>query len=479
VHERTALDLTRAYIWLATLAAVAMLYGSLVPLDFQRMPWDTAVARLRQWHLSGFRFSSDGVANVLLSMPLAFCAVAAIRRRWPTSRGLVWSIAFAGVVLPLYSVAIEFLQIYVGGRTSSLDDVAAQAVGGFAGGTMRLLFADPADEWLRVIAVRSRGSRAARLLALYLPILCLIDFLPLDITISPGDLWRKYTLGRIVLVPFSSHYDSALAAVWDVAGAVLKSAPIGALLMLDRRPSTRTVLRALVIGTGIVAGIELGQLFIWSRYADATDVVVGFAGVAAGVLLASSALPRRFTSDAPEGGINWTAMAAAVGWLVVLAGFEWYPFHVIHDRTMIRSHLIGFLEVPFAGFYWSNPLSALEDALTKLLVAGPLGIFTALAVGRALGDAATWRRTIVVVAAFFGLFCVMELGQAFTSDRYSSITDAMLLTVAATAGLVVASTTGAGVPREAGTADSLHLGQKSLPVDEQKSARTAERRYGC
>jgi len=158
------------------------------------------------------------------------------------------------------------------------------------------------------------------------------------------------------------------------------------------------------------------------------------------VLLAPFVLPRALDREPSAATINWNAAAAAGCWMLVLAAFEWYPFQIVRDPALIRRSLASFLEVPFAGFYWSDPLAALEDAVTKVLMAVPLGVFTYFTWARATSRRALFRPALVASLPFFVFFACLEVGQASIAGRHSSITDALLLTVGAGGGCAFAAT---------------------------------------
>jgi len=218
------------------------------------------------------------------------------------------------------------------------------------------------------------------------------------------------------------------------------------LLMLDRRPTRRASLSALAIGAAIMSGLELAQVLIWTRYADATDVIVGWTGVAAGVFLAPRILPQALEDQPSRTGINWSAAAAALCWACVLAAFEWNPFEFVRDPGVVRANLTRFLEVPFTGFYGSDPMAALGDAVSKVLLAAPLGLFTEFMFRPGAARLGPRLRALLSFAPFLVFFCGLELGQAFIAGRYPSITDAVILTTAAAGGCLVAAT-GRGLGR--------------------------------
>src|SRR5207253_3183543 len=116
--------------------------------------------------------------------------------RWP----------FALIVVPtctLLSASMEFAQLYFPPRVTALNDIVAESLGGLVGTAAWLV----AGQYLTVRLRRWWSALGAEgemgpLLPLYLLLLGAISLLPLDLTLSPADLYRKYKEGRVQLVPF-------------------------------------------------------------------------------------------------------------------------------------------------------------------------------------------------------------------------------------------------------------------------------------
>ena len=89
----------------------------------------------------------------------------------------------------------------------------------------------------------------------------------------------------ILLRPFSYSHPSLFEAWWDYFGDIALSIPVGAAAVLlwtgdrsRRRPSA-----AFALGISAIVLVEFGQVFVNSRFADATDVITGSIGVLLGV----------------------------------------------------------------------------------------------------------------------------------------------------------------------------------------------------
>lgn len=202
----------------------------------------------------------------LLFLPAGFLAVAALVEaglgyregaRWAAAGGAVLAVAGEAVHLVLAQPVVLGAILVHAGAVAAGAWLAARA--------------------LPPLTRRWRGaSRAAQFLAAYAGLLALWTWRPFDIAL-PGAgeplSWRR-------LLPMASlGVRSDLYSVSDVAIAFLAFVPVGSLLSawpLRRRGLLSGVLPAL----WLALGLEAGQLLVASRFVDATDALVTFAGAA-------------------------------------------------------------------------------------------------------------------------------------------------------------------------------------------------------
>src|SRR5207248_761019 len=141
--------------------------------------------------------------------------------------------------------------------------------------------------------------------------------------------------GRIVLVPFSYPYDSLIARLWDWIVDIVLHIPIGAVAALgwtpDGRPRRPSI--AVAYGVAFAAVIELCQVFVFTRYADATDVVTGSVGVALGVAVAMRYLRGNEPANRSDSGQPIWPLFATAAWTIVLLAYHWFPFDFVVAKT--------------------------------------------------------------------------------------------------------------------------------------------------
>jgi VanZ family protein len=124
----------RRILFYAALASAAfVIYGSLLPFDFHlRSLHDIRLAILGAGTSLVSISLTDRLVNVLLSVPIAFFAFGSASRPGKGVRNLFTAFlvfTFCG----LLAAAIEFLQLFLPTRTSSLADIIAQSIGAILG----------------------------------------------------------------------------------------------------------------------------------------------------------------------------------------------------------------------------------------------------------------------------------------------------------------------------------------------------------
>ena len=427
----------QGYVLLAVGWGLFTLYGSLVPFHYVPRPMADAVEAFR-WvigHRHDIESRSDFLANCLLGLPLGFCVVAALRVDRP---GL--GLMAAWVTLPacvLFSAGVEFLQLYFPSRTCSASDIIAQGSGSAVGVLLWVIGGQAAtDAARRAWADPRAGGPAGQLLLLYAGFIVLVQLLPLDLTVSPAELYHKLrdgpTDGRVALVPFADARPAGVAKKvqdWlELAGLFL---PAG--LLLARVPQWR-VSGAAALGIGLAAALatELGQVAV-SRHPSTSDVVAGGLGVLAGWAAGRASPAVRLTL------MGW--------WLVVLAYTHWQPF--VFAATPARPSW-----VPFADAQAQNYFGALDHILERLVMYVPVGVFVGLMlpargasgfprdgpeVGESARSASGQRSVPAAALAGCALAALLEAGQLFLPARDAATTELVTGAAGAAAGAVAAA----------------------------------------
>lgn len=424
--DRRAPRTGRGWLLLGALAySVFVVYGSLVPLRFHFISFDQALLNFRSIHYLdlGIASRADWVANILLFIPLGFLWSGVL---WPR-RHLLRRIATAGAVLLAacaLSLSIEFVQQYFPPRTVSLNDLIAETAGAFVGIAAWWMFGGATRRWLQALPLtRGTASLAQRLLLLYLLLLFGYNLLPLDLTISPVELYHKWREGKVILLPFSTPYANHAQRAYDLLTDIAIWVPAAALWQLAFHQARMQAWLSAVTAAGV---LELLQLFVYSRVSDSTDVITAAVGAALGIALAHSMRPVSPHQVAPpaSGALRWAW--AAAGWMVVLAVVFWYPFDFNLDRAFLRARVAGLQRVPFEAYYFGTEFRAVTEVLRKSLFVAPLG-FLLCRLGRRLPP--SWPRGVVhggllilIAACATGI----EAGQLALPSKNADFTDGAL-----------------------------------------------------
>lgn len=417
-------------------------YGSLVPLDLRPMPLADALEEFRNIrYLSlGIASRADWVANVLLFLPLAFLwlGVAWVDRRVRPNVVATLLVVLACVVL---CVCIEFTQLFFPPRTVSLNDVLAEVLGAGIGIGLWWLAGTSVVSWLSgLLEARGKNSLARRGLYLYLFLFFAYNLLPLDLTLSPVEIYHKWREGRVVLIPFGFTFDDPAQALYGLVTDIVLWIPVG---LLWGWASFRSRLR--VWGYVLLAAclLEFLQLFVFTRVSDLTDIVTAALGGAAGVggttlrprRTEALAAPPRRDSQLRFRLFVWVLLL--VGQLFVIALVFWYPFQFELDRNLVREGVTALNKVPFQAYYYGTEFRAATQLLRKSLFFLPLGVLLAFPVLRI--RAGKWRR-MAGVGAILGVAAVafgVEVGQVLLPEKNPDTTDWLLETLGGAAGYLL------------------------------------------
>jgi VanZ family protein len=417
----------------AMVYAGLVVYGSLVPFQYRPVPLDAAIERFQRlpYLELGIHSRSDWVANLLLFVPLAWSLSASIT----VDRPWLWRLPTAVLVVPLcfaFALLIEFVQIQFPPRTTSINDIVAETIGAIVGSALWLTTGQTTVDWCRRLwQAAGRRGWAGHVLPGYLAFLLFVHVMPLDLTISPVEVYHKYKEGRVNIIPFAG-YPSQQDAIFKILNQIVYFAPLGFLMSAVKWESGSLWNRGggvLMVGF-VSAGIcELAQLFVFTRFSDVTDVIIGGLAVGLGWWVGWHRHSWQRIVRRP-----WFVPVALLTWIGIAVMLEWWPFTFHLDFGYIRERAASVPRVLFADYYAGTDYNAFTQWLRKTLLFLPLGALLAVGVfppNRALG---------LVAAGFLGLLAstLLEAGQLALPGRYASLTDVVVETIAAMVGAVAA-----------------------------------------
>jgi glycopeptide antibiotics resistance protein len=416
-------------LWLALPYLAFVIYGSLVPLDYQALPWDAAVAKFRgiPFLELGIGSRADWMANLLLFIPLAFLWTGALTHGRPRLVALPLTLFTFGMAAAL-SLGIEFTQLFFPQRTVSQNDIAAEALGALIGAACwwgfggRLLAWH--DGWRRE---REPAALAERAAWVYLAVLVGYNLLPLDLTISVVEVYHKWQEGKLNLIPFAGLPADPVHVLFELATDAVLWLPLA--WLWHARPGRDSV-KVWRMAFLAAAGLEFMQLFVYSRVSDVTDLFTAALGAALGTWLGRRQFGARHAAARGRDAASpvWSRLALALAWMGVLMAVFWYPFDFRAEADFIRERMDFLNRVPFQVYYFGTEFRAITEVFHKTLFFAPLGVLLAWWVG---GLSWRWRgyaaavSLLGVIAAALGI----ELGQVLLPGKFPDTTDLLLESV--------------------------------------------------
>lgn len=349
---------------------IFVVYGSLVPLDFNTLPLDQAWQRFRAvpFLQLGVESRADWIANGVLYMPLGFLGTRQLLHAgWPR-----WVSAATALVLgAVVAVGVEFAQVFFPPRTVSLNDLLAEAIGLALGAASAL--ASWRNAPARAMALqRTTHVLLAHGLQLYAAGYVAYSLFPYDVLISWGELeqkldsdlwgwWLAGLGGRPLIVALQLVLEAALAL------------PLG--FLLGQRASTRappSLPRAALIGLALGLAIEVAQLFIASGVTQGASVLSRAVGVAAGLALWQRR--GRLSLERVRQALRRHALVCAAAYLLLLVavnGWFTFPWQGLGAASAQWSEL-RFL--PFYYHYYTTEAHALTSLSAVAMMYLPVGV---------------------------------------------------------------------------------------------------------
>jgi VanZ family protein len=430
----------RVYLILMLAYAVFIIYGSLVPLDFHANSlsgaWEEFWQRMRLEEFSHQFSRSDFVANLLLGVPLGFFGMGFLTRENRRPGRLTAALgSMAGACL--VAAVAEFGQLYVPERTTSLDDVIAQTIGGAVGVAVWVLAGEFVTRYVRGLWARYiQDEHALKILGGYAVCYAIYQLLPFNITISLAEVYHKFRAGMVTLVPFADWHGLTAYALLSQASVMI---PIGYAFVVLWRGRRHPV--ALAAGAGLIfAGLlEFLQLFVLPRYSSGTDAVMGAVGAGVGGWLATRFGPAART------GLTRTSLWRAQGWWIKvfllalwvcgLALFRWHSLAFEWPAEGLWEHAARTVCAPLTTFYYQSELGAATEVIREAVAF----FFLGLLVRSLTGPSERRRRAAAILAVFVavGLVIVLEAGRLLLPLHVLDPASLVIETVSAVTGIAL------------------------------------------
>lgn len=407
-------------------AAGFIIYGSLAPFDFRNRMWSEAVDAFlwsmqhRVWPAS----RSDWIANVMLGVPLGFSLLGLAR----TERSGFFGTLCAAILLwpfcILLALGVEFVQVFIPERTSSGSDVLAQGLGAAVG---MIGWMETGPRLTRMLQTwqtsRDTNNLTTRLFVCYLFILALLQFLPLDLTLSPGRIARKL-YHDVYFVPFGEFEGLTGEQGWrqiqNWLGLAFTFAPLGILgthILRLRKTGYQQFWSIIALWAVVPLLFESGQIFVQSRLPTTAGYLIAAFGTSIGgvLVLLQESISRRIAI-----GLGFSLWI--LGMIVMMwASFDFQTGISYSDDTLI----------PIGEIRYSDPIILFCQWATRMIAYSLLGCMVTMSGG----SQGSYRLMGCIVGLIFGT--VFELGQMFLPLRTPGATDLLLAATGTVIGAVI------------------------------------------
>lgn len=411
----------------AVVYSIFVIYGSLVPLEYHYIPFSEAVRQFRAipYLQLGIQSRADWVANGLLFFPLSYLWLTVIvLNRNISNNKIILLMVIISLACAVLSAGIEFIQLFFPQRTVSQNDIMAEFIGGTLGVIAWKLTYQHFFSWLDNWFQSSAGHYKWRnLLFLYGASIFIYSVMPLDLYLSPVEIYHKWKEGRINLIPFTTLSGDILLIAYDLFTDILLWIPLAVLTLLYKPQPFRRVWWTVVL---VAAGVEFCQLFVYSRSTDITDVITAGLGAGIGLYLYQRYISPQLISD-HSSAISITTsksvmLLTGAAWVMVLVLVYWYPFDWYINKAELSAKLDSFFSVPFKTYYFTSEYNALTRLLQKVLIAMPFGVWIAYLTINVQNKSLRW----LVWAVGAGLFLLLEFGQVLIPEKTANSTDVLL-----------------------------------------------------
>jgi VanZ family protein len=410
---------------------VFVVYGSLVPLDYNPFPFDQALTKFKNIPFLelGIESRADWIANILLYIPLSFLLTGTLRTY--LGKGFFYSI-FLSVVVAGFCIAtavfIEFIQQFFPPRTVSLNDLLAESLGTLIGIMSWFLIGEKLQNYFRLIGQGNWLSIKSAVI-LFLAVYVFLSLFPFDFVTSMSELDNKLASGHdSFFFDIKACQDSLLRCVVKLIVEMLVLVPLGVLFAALPIVHNRYAL-AIVVGFFLGIVIEFTQVFIYSGSGQGLSIPTRMMGIVIGVKaysyfsgLSVHALSPKLRNALYVVLLPYFLLIVSInGWL----DGDW----ISSDSAIQKLKETQFL--PFYYFYYTTETEALVSLLSNIGSYTPVGFWFWLKdfVSPAYKKMPTFG--VGLIAALLAI--IVESGKLFLQAKHVDPTDVIIAFVASSA----------------------------------------------
>ena len=422
--------MNRTLFFATALYLLFVVYGSLVPLEYNDLPIETAASQFKAIRYLNLDAGSraDWIANIVLYIPLAFGLSALFGGvRHPLARALL-SVAVLAFCLAL-AVAVEFAQLFFPPRTVSLNDLIAEALGSVIGILVWQFWGAYFSGLYRHLLRGSLLSAKAAII-FYLLVYIALSLFPFDFVASIAELNEKLAHSNDALIlPFDVCRAEPVRCGIKLLAEVAVLIPLGLLFcFLPYLQHCRTV--AVLVGFFLGLSLEVVQVFLLSGSGQGISVITRMLGMSAGASLFAWAKHH----DAP----SLMRLLQRAAWftvlpylLLVMAINGWFSADWSTPEQALEK-LAATRFLPLYYFYYTSEGVALVSLLSNIGLYFPVGLLCWVVFfnpDQTRKHPAPHWFFVGLPAALLAL--AVEAGKLFLADKHADPSDVWLAFIAA------------------------------------------------
>ena len=360
------------FIYFSIAYTLFIIYGSLIPLDYQPIPFEQAwhsFGKIRYLRL-GAASRADWIANIVLYIPLTFSLTAFFSNKVRSSLQLF---TFALCILTFsltLAVLIEFYQQFFPPRTVSINDLVAETIGSITGITLGFSYGKRFNILYRQI---KSGGKQALFASATLYILCYfaISFFPYDFVASFKELQSKFTSENIGFF-LSDNCNVTLRCTTSLASEVLTAIPLGAFFAAILKWHPQRLIAVMLIGFIFGVVIETVQLFLISGVAQGLSIFTRVVGMGLGEKLYRKLIQQPHTI--PNINYRKYIIYLSIPYILFLARLNGWAFSQIEVPTNLDEKISNIHWLPFYYHYFTSEAVALHSLISVFMMYAPIGL---------------------------------------------------------------------------------------------------------
>ncbi|WP_412972070.1 VanZ family protein [Glaciecola sp. MF2-115] len=255
-------------------------------------------------------------------------------------------------------------------------------------------------------------------------IFTLYNLMPLDLSISPAEIYSKWATGKINFIPFYPDTANISAYFFAVITDIAIWALISFCMLKSNKYKHASILSRCLF---VAVCVEFLQLFVMSRFTDITDIFAAFIGVFLTIQLytklETSLGPN--TSNKPKHGpiTLFSIESCLIVWCVMLLFFAVYPSDLIQTKLELSIKWQEFFSIPLATYWQETSYGAITQLLRKVILTLPLGVLL-LAVSNK--HQFSQRQFFFLIIMGIGYIVSLELIQLVLASKVATLTDVVL-----------------------------------------------------